>query len=106
MVNALEIKINGVTFLFIIFLTSKDHKDLRSDHRYSHVEELLTTFVAICEKPHSVVIKHLNLRLLNSTSQKRLFQKPRGLWNPCKKYRPVLLLHHPLANRPESPDSE
>ena len=75
MVNALEIKINGVTFLFIIYLTSKDHKDLRSDHRYSHVEQLLTTFVAICEKPHSVVIKHLSLRLINSTSQKRLFPK-------------------------------
>ena len=75
MVNALEIKINGVTFLFIIYLTGKDHKDLRSDHRYSHVEQLLTTFVAICEKPHSVVIKHLSLRLINSTSQKRLFPK-------------------------------
>ena len=59
MVNALDFKIDGITFLFIIFLTSKDYENLRSDHRYSRVEQLLTTFVAISEKPHSVVIKYL-----------------------------------------------
>ena len=38
MVNALDTKIDGITFLFIIFLTSKDYENLRSDHRYSRVE--------------------------------------------------------------------
>ena len=59
MVNALDTKIDSITFLFIIFLTSKDHENLRSDHWYSHVEQLLTIFVAISEKPHSVMIKYL-----------------------------------------------